>query len=211
LTGTAIHLPRGEYHLDLRVGDPDLVRLVRGDITRIPVDAVVNAANSDLLPGAGVCGAIHRAGGPAIAKECRELRSSQGPVPPGRAVATTAGTLPAQCVIHTVGPVWHGGGQKEAEVLASSFRECMRIADERKLNSISFPAISTGVYGYPVEQAAAVAISTIVETLLSAGSLVLVLMVLFDKNTLDIFARTAMELRQPGSSAPYEFNIGTNS
>ncbi len=151
----AMDFPRDkDYFVDLHVGDPEGIRLERGDITEYPTDAIVNAANSELLPGGGVCGAIHRAGGPAIANECARIRSERGPLLPGQAVATTAGRLKAKYVIHTVGPVWHGGDQGEPEALSSCYRECMRIADESGLHSIAFPAISTGIFGYPVEQAA---------------------------------------------------------
>ena len=192
----------------LRIGDPEEVRLLRGDITRYPSDAIVNAANSDLLPGGGVCGAIHRAGGPAIAEECRRLRAARGSVSPGHAVATTAGRLDAEYVIHTVGPVWQGGGYGEAQALSGCYRESMRLADELKLHSISFPAISTGIFGYPIEQAAWVTIPTVIESLRSAKNLVLVNIVLFDKTTLDVFARAAAAQRQPASGNPYKVGIG---
>jgi O-acetyl-ADP-ribose deacetylase (regulator of RNase III) len=201
-------LPRyKDYVLDLQVGDPDLVRFMRGNITEVPADAIVNAANSELLPGSGVCGAIHHAGGPTIAEECRRVRSERGQLSAGQAVTTTAGLLQAKCVIHTVGPVWHGGDQGEADLLSSCYRESMRLADERKLHSIAFPAISTGVFGYPVEQAAWVAVPTVIESLRSAKNLVLVLMVLFDKDTLDVFARTAVAQRKPASGRRYEIAI----
>lgn len=194
----------------LKVGDPDEIRLLRGDITTYPSDAIVNAANSELLPGGGVCGAIHRGGGPAIAEECHRVRSERGSLAPGRAVATTAGRLPAKYVIHAVGPVWSGGDQGEPELLASCYRESMRVADELKLHSIAFPAISTGIFGYPVEQAAWVAIPTVVENLQSAEHVVLVSMVLFDKATLDAFAAAAVAQRRPASGRPYEVWIGTS-
>ncbi len=194
----------------MRVGDPEEVRLVRGDITKYPSDAIVNAANSELLPGGGVCGAIHRAGGPVIAEECHRICSERGPLPPGQAVATTAGRLGAKYVIHAVGPVWHGGDHGEAEALSSCYRESMRVADELKLVSIAFPAISTGIFGYPVEQAAWVAIPTVVEGLQSARHLVLVSFVLFDQPTFETFTTAAMAQRRPASGKPYEFMIGTD-
>ncbi len=205
-------LPRDKnYVVMLKVGDPDEVRLLRGDITTYAADAIVNAANSELSPGGGVCGAIHQAGGPAIAEECRHVRSERGPLPPGRAVATAAGRLPAKYVIHAVGPVWFGGDRGEAEVLSSCYREAMRVADELKLHCIAFPAISTGIFGYPVEQAAWVAIPTVVESLQSTKHLVLVSMVLFDKATLDVFAAAAVAQRRPASGRPYEAWIGTSN
>jgi O-acetyl-ADP-ribose deacetylase (regulator of RNase III) len=185
-----------------------MIRFLRGDITQCCADAIVNAANSHLSPGAGVCGAIHRAGGPAIAEECEILRSQRGPVSPGQAVVTTAGQLPAKCVIHAVGPIWHGGKHDEAGLLASCYRESMRLADDANLHSIAFPAISTGVYGYPLEQAARVAVPTLIEGLRLAKNLVQVVMVLFDKSTLDLFATVAMDQRQPDSGEPYQFNLG---
>src|SRR5215472_14773810 len=119
------------------------------DITESTTDAIVNAANSSLLGGGGVDGAIHDAGGPAILAECRQIVSKIGRLPAGQAVITTGGRLPAKHVIHTVGPIYRGGGHREAETLAGCHRESMRVADEHRLTSISFPAISTGAYGYP--------------------------------------------------------------
>jgi len=198
-----------DYHADLHVNSPDMIRFVRGNIVDChPGDAIVNAANSDLLPGAGVCGAIHRAGGPAIAEECRRIRAERGSIPPGQAVATTAGRLPAKYVIHTVGPIWNGGDSGEAEILANCYRNSMRLADELGVHSISFPAISTGVYGYPVEKAAWVAIPTLIECLRAAKKVVVVVMVLFDQRTLDIFVSVAMAQRKPASGNPYEVAIG---
>jgi O-acetyl-ADP-ribose deacetylase len=192
-------LPRDKnYIVTIQVGGPDHVRVERGDITQYQVDAIVNAANSELLPGGGVCGAIHSAGGPAIADECRRIRSERGPLPPGQAVATGAGQLGAKYVIHTVGPVWHGGDHGEAEILANCYRESLRVADELNLHSIAFPAISTGIFGYPVEQAARVAIPTLVENLQQAKHLALVFVVLFDKSTLDAFTFAATAQRHAG-------------
>ena len=203
-------LPRDkEYMVSVRLGDSGELRLVCDDITTYRADAIVNAANSELLPGGGVCGAIHRAGGPAIGEECRRVRTERGPLPPGKAVATIAGNLPAQYVIHTVGPVWNGGSRGEAEVLTRCYRESMRVADELKLHSIAFPAISTGIFGYPVERAAWVAIPTIIAALPSVHHLVCVSIVLFDKPTLDVFARAACAQRKPVSGKPYEVGIGT--
>ncbi len=130
-----------------------------GDITACRVDAVVNAANSSLMGGGGVDGAIHRAGGPAILEECRKIRAGKykGGLPAGEAVATTGGRLPARYVIHTVGPVWHGGGSGEPEILARCYTRSLEVAEELGLSSVAFPAISTGVYGYPRELAASVA------------------------------------------------------
>ena len=202
-------LPDGDYNLILRVGDPfPHLLLSRGDITSLALDAIVNAANSELLPGGGVCGAIHRAGGPAIAEACSRLRAENGPVAPGQAVATTGGQLQAKYVIHAVGPVWAGGNQGESELLCSCYREAMRIADELKLHSIAFPAISTGIFGYPVEQAAWVAIPTAIEGLRSAKHLGVAQFVLFDKQTFDTFVKVAIAQRRPASGRPYEIGTG---
>lgn len=200
-------LPDKDYAVMLRVGDPCELRLERGDLTKSLADAIVNAANSELLPGGGVCGAIHAAGGPAIAEACSGIRSERGPLPPGEAVATTGGRLKAKYVIHAVGPVWHGGGHGEAETLSSCYRESVRVADELKLHSIAFPAISTGIFGYPVEQAAWVAIPTLIESLRSAKHVVLGFLLLFDKQTLDTFAKVAFAQRKPASGNPYEVSI----
>jgi O-acetyl-ADP-ribose deacetylase len=186
------------YIVTIQVGDAHNIRLERGDITGYPVDAIVNAANSELLPGGGVCGAIHHAAGPTLRDECRRLRSQHGPVPPGQAVATKAGQLKAKYVIHSVGPVWHGGDHGEPELLASCYRESMRLADGLHLHTIAFPAISTGIFGYPLQQAASVAIPTLVESLQLAKYLVLVFLVLFDSSTLDAFA--AVAIAQPDAA-----------
>ncbi|MBF6332048.1 O-acetyl-ADP-ribose deacetylase [Nocardia transvalensis] len=136
--------------------------LVRGDITEQAVDAVVNAANSSLLGGGGVDGAIHRKGGPEIVRHCREVRAAQYPdgLPTGRAVATTAGNLPARWVIHTVGPVWSKREDRSA-LLASCYRESLRVADELGARSVAFPAISTGIYGWPIDDGARIAVQTV--------------------------------------------------
>jgi O-acetyl-ADP-ribose deacetylase (regulator of RNase III) len=141
------------------------VRVETGDITRCRVDAIVNAANSGLLGGGGVDGAIHRAGGPQILAACRALRQGRfrDGLPAGEAVETTAGRLPARYVIHTVGPVWRGGAEGEARTLASCYRSSLQLAERLGVASIAFPAISTGVYGYPREEAARVAHHTLTD------------------------------------------------
>lgn len=206
---TPLDLPSDkDYFLSLQVGDPDQIRFERGDITKHACDAIVNAANSELLPGSGVCGAIHRAGGPAIADECRRIYAEHGPLAAGQAVATGAGELPAKYVIHAVGPVWRGGQEGESEILSRCYRESVRIADSLKLHSLAFPAISAGIFGYPMEQAAWVAVPTLVESLRSANHVVLISVILFAKGALDIFSAVALAQRQPYSGNPYPIGMG---
>ena len=166
-----------------------LVDLKRGDLTRESVDAIVNAANSGLRGGGGVDGAIHNAGGQAIVDECREIRERQGSVPAGEAVITSGGRLAARHVIHTVGPVWRGGGHGEAELLARCYRNSLALAAERGLSSVAFPAISTGVYGYPVEEAAAAALGALRDALLAGSPVSLVRCVLFSAEDFEIYRR----------------------
>lgn len=170
------------------------ISMTHGDITRQTSDAIVNAANSGLMGGGGVDGAIHRAGGQTILEECKKVVARQGRVPAGRAVITTGGNLKAKYVIHTVGPIWHGGSSNESELLNSAYRECLKMATENKLTSISFPSISTGAYGYPVDEAARIAVSTVVSFLKQqATSLKEVVFVLFDSQTYRAY-RTALEI-----------------
>jgi O-acetyl-ADP-ribose deacetylase len=161
------------------------LRLVQGDITRVAADAIVNAANRGLVGGGGVDGAIHRAGGPSLMQELGVIRREQGGCPTGSAVVTGAGLLPARFVFYAVGPMWRGGVSGEPGELASCYRTCLRLAEERRLESISFPAISTGVYGYPKNQAAAVALAAIRAH--TPFSLRTVILVAYDPEDFEIF------------------------
>jgi len=166
------------------------LNLIQGDITKQATDAIVNAANSSLMGGGGVDGAIHRAGGPAILSECRQIVSRIGRLDTGKAVITTGGSLKAKYVIHTVGPVWHGGERGEPGLLASAYRESLKLAAEHKLKSISFPSISTGAYGYPVTEAAKVALETVIAFLCDGStSLQEVFFVLYDSKTYDVYSK----------------------
>ena len=162
-----------------------------GDITKEAVDAVVNAANGTLLGGGGVDGAIHRAGGPGIIKECREIRRVQYPdgLPTGQAVITTAGKMPARYVIHTVGPVYGSGGKDKANLLAACYRNSLQLAVDHDLKSIAFPAISTGVYGYPLAEAAKVSSSAIEQFLTSDSSIQGVRLIFFSPSDADVFLK----------------------
>jgi O-acetyl-ADP-ribose deacetylase len=168
------------------------ITLVRGDITRQAVDAIVNAANSSLMGGGGVDGAIHRAGGPAILEECRRIRAERYPegLPAGSAVATSAGKLSARWVIHTVGPVY-STEEDRSELLASAHRASLRIAGEIGARTVAFPAISTGVYGYPLELSAPIAVGAARE---APASIEEVRFVLFDERAYDAFARALGEV-----------------
>ena len=169
--------------------------IVRGDITRQATDAIVNAANSSLMGGGGVDGAIHRAGGPAILDECRQIVARQGRLPAGKAVITTGGNLKARFVIHTVGPVWHGGRQNEPELLAGAYRESLKTAAAYNLTSVSFPSVSTGAYGYPVAEAAGIALKTVASFLReNPGPLKEVVFVLFDAATFASYQAALAEL-----------------
>jgi O-acetyl-ADP-ribose deacetylase len=165
------------------------VELTRGDITRERLDAIVNAANSSLMGGGGVDGAIHRGGGPAILEECRRLVDAHGPLPAGEAVITTGGRLPARRVIHTVGPRWRGGGHGEAATLARCYTSSLALAAREGLGSLAFPSISTGAYGFPVEQASVVAVRAVADALRAGSPLRLVRFVLFSDADLEAYRR----------------------
>ena len=163
------------------------IEIVRGDITKLKVDAIVNAANSSLMGGGGVDGAIHRAGGPAILEECKRIIARQGSCATGKAVITTGGLLPAKFVIHTVGPVWNGGNRNEAEKLAACYKNSLRIATETNLSTVAFPNISTGIYGYPKKQAAKIAVTAVIDFLEKISSAQKVYFVCFDEENFQIY------------------------
>ena len=171
-----------------------VIRIVAGDLTRQKVDAVVNAANPSLMGGGGVDGAIHRAGGPSILEECKAVVTAIGRLDTGKAVVTTGGSLPARRVIHTVGPVWRGGGAGESALLTSAFRSSLAAADGENLGSVAFPAISTGVYGYPAAEAARVALAAIRDYLEEGSRLREVRIVLFDAEAVRIWELAFEEL-----------------
>jgi O-acetyl-ADP-ribose deacetylase len=163
------------------------------DITRLDVDAIVNAANTALAPGGGVCGAIHRAAGPALAEAC----AREGPCPTGEARITPGFRLPARFVIHAVGPVWQGGHAGEAALLASAYRSSMELAAAAGLTSLAFPAISTGIYGYPLAAATAVAVSTVRASAPTAGSLERVIFACFSRDALAAYAAEGVQTVEP--------------
>jgi len=180
--------------MEVTIGKTRL-RLVQGDITQQETEAIVNAANPYLAGGGGVDGAIHRAGGPAILEECKQIVARQGRLPPGKAVITTGGRLKARWVIHTVGPIWRGGERGEEEILASAYQESLKLAVERGIRSVSFPSISTGAYGYPLEKAAPVALKTVAQFLQQEQAPEEVRFVLFDSRTYQAYQKALEELR----------------
>jgi O-acetyl-ADP-ribose deacetylase (regulator of RNase III) len=173
-----------------------VVKLVKGDITDVSADAIVNAANSSLMGGGGVDGAIHRKGGLEILEECRRIRVQSYPngLPTGKAVIANAGKLPAKKVIHAVGPVWHGGNHGEPELLAHCYENSLDIALENKLKTIAFPSISTGAYRYPIRDASRIALETIKKWLEEKQGIKEVIFVLFSIDDLEIYEDTASEV-----------------
>lgn len=157
------------------------IEILQGDITKLDVDAIVNAANSSLMGGGGVDGAIHRAGGPVILEQCRQIVARQGRCDTGNAVITSGGTLPAKYVIHTVGPVWRGGNSNEDKLLANAYLNSLKLALENNIETIAFPNISTGVYGFPKERAALIAVHTVQEFLKENKQMSKVYFVCFDQ------------------------------
>ena len=160
--------------------------LIQGDITEQETEAIVNAANTTLLGGGGVDGAIHRAGGPTILEECKKIRAKQGGCPTGEAVITTGGNLKAKYVIHTVGPVWSGGKRKEDTLLHNAYKNSLSLAKDKGIRSLSFPSISTGAYGFPIERAAGIALST-VRNFLKGYTFEEVRFVLFSEKDLNVY------------------------
>ena len=175
--------------------DGTKVRIAVGDITKEETEAIVNAANSSLMGGGGVDGAIHRAGGPQILEECREIRLQEGMCPPGQAVITSGGNLKAKYVIHTVGPIWRGGNGDEDRVLSEAYRNSLHLALKKKIKSIAFPSISTGAYRFPIERAARIALLTIIEFIKDhPGELQEIKMVLYTEKDFQIYSEIWREL-----------------
>lgn len=169
--------------------NPISLDIIQGDITTLQVDAIVNAANRSLLGGGGVDGAIHRKAGPTLLEACKNIRTKQGGCDTGQAVITHAGNLPSQYVIHTVGPVWHGGHQHEVEKLASCYTQSLKLAVENNVSSIAFPNISTGVYHFPKAQAAQIAINTVKDFIINepTGQLQQIIFVCYDTDNLRLY------------------------
>jgi O-acetyl-ADP-ribose deacetylase len=177
------------------------------DITKETTEAIVNAANSSLLGGGGVDGAIHRAGGPSILNECKKIVAEIGHLPSGKAVLTTGGRLPAKYVIHTVGPIYGSGG--EAEKLANCYKESIRVADDHGIRSLAFPSISTGAFGYPVEEAARVAVRAVIEALTAAAQVMHARFVLFDSYTLKSYVDAVDKLQKVPFLSPLKIERGS--
>jgi len=178
--------------MEFKVGNATL-ELIEGDITDVEADAIVNAANSTLLGGGGVDGAIHRKGGPIILEECKLIRATEWPdgLPTGKAVITSGGNLKAKRVIHAVGPVWMGGFHVEAELLKQAYRNTLKLAVSKGLKTVAFPSISTGAYGYPIEDASRVALGTIKAFLENEDKLEKIIFVLFSDKAFEVYLKTA--------------------
>lgn len=170
------------------------IEVIKGDITKISADAIVNAANTSLLGGGGVDGAIHRAGGISILEECKKIIARQGECKTGEAVITTAGNLPARFVIHTVGPVWNGGKNNEAKKLENCYRNSLRLAEDNNCRRIAFPGISIGVYRFPKEQAAKIAVNTVYTVLSQSNKIDKVIYVCFDSEYYELINRQVQRL-----------------
>ncbi|MEA5260806.1 O-acetyl-ADP-ribose deacetylase [Arcicella aquatica] len=169
-----------------------MITVLKGDITQIEVDAIVNAANTSLLGGSGVDGAIHKAGGKAILEDCQKIRNKQGGCKVGEAVITTAGKLPAKFVIHAVGPVWNNGKSNEEELLSSAYSNSLKLALDNGVSSISFPNISTGIYKFPKEKAAQIAIQAVTDFLTTTNKIEKIVFVCFDEENYKIYSEFLM-------------------
>lgn len=189
-------------------GDKRLELHGPADITKETTEAIVNAANSSLLGGGGVDGAIHRAGGPSILEECRRIVAEIGSLPAGKAVLTTGGRLPAKYVVHTVGPIY-SGRKSDAQLLASCYRESIRIADEQGACAMSFPAISTGAFGYPLDEAAKVAIPETMRALSNATHVHHIRFVMFDQHSLRVYINVVERLHKSGMISPLRIERAT--
>ena len=178
--------------MDFKVGNATL-QLIKGDITEVETDAIVNAANSSLLGGGGVDGAIHRRGGPKILEECKRIRTTQWPdgLPTGKAVITSGGNLKAKYVIHTVGPIWMGGFHVESELLKQAYRNSLKLAVANGIKTIAFPSISTGAYGYPIEEASRIAVGTVKAFLEKEDRIEKVIFVLFSDRDFEVYLKAA--------------------
>lgn len=174
--------------MDLQLNE-ERISIIKGDITKLEVDAIVNAANNSLLGGGGVDGAIHRAGGRQILKECMVIRNRQGGCETGEAVITSGGMLKARYVIHTVGPIWHGGNSNEDKLLSNCYINSLKVAVENNIKSIAFPNISTGVYRFPKERAAEIAVNTVKEFLEKNQSIEKVMFVCFDEENYRLYSK----------------------
>jgi O-acetyl-ADP-ribose deacetylase len=170
-----------------------LIEVIKGDITKLNLDAIVNAANSSLLGGGGVDGAIHRAGGPAILEQCKEIVARQGGCKTGEAVITRGGNLPCRFVIHTVGPVWNGGGNNEEQNLANCYSHSLQLAVDHQLKTIAFPSISTGIYGFPKDKAARIAVHAVTDYLTPNSTLEQVVFVCFDDENFSLIEEILKE------------------
>jgi len=172
------------------------VRLIRGDITNMNTDAIVNAANSSLMGGGGVDGAIHNRGGPKILEECKKIRATEWPqgLPTGKAIITNAGNLKSRHIIHTVGPIWTGGNHGENELLGKAYQNSLKLAVSKGLKTIAFPSISTGAYQYPIEIASQIALKTVKEFLEKENQLNEVIFVLFSENAFEVYAKKAKQI-----------------
>jgi O-acetyl-ADP-ribose deacetylase (regulator of RNase III) len=171
-----------------------LLSIIQDDITKQNIEAIVNAANSSLMGGGGVDGAIHRAGGAEILEECNKIRKEKGTLPPGNAVITKAGNLSAKFVIHTVGPIWKGGKNKESDVLRNCYRNVLTLAQREFIKSISFPSISTGIYGYPIEKASKIALATVIEYVERHSFFDEIRFVMFSAKDLEMYENTLNKL-----------------